>query len=170
MQGLFLVKRLLLITVSAALPAYSQVAPLPRRFRHQPPGLPGRDYPDPLPRANVCRKAMEGDFYMVMGQKVDVIVDWYVKHLVGFKKYHALTDHRSQDTFFNSDGTQEVTGSPNSTEVFSISYGRFEPGAFRGAGRRCLSSTGYTRSVRDSLYLDCRKTSISNRNLCTRSR
>ena len=94
------------------------------------PVYPGVTDPDPLPKASVCRQAMEGDFYMVMGQKVDVVVDWYVKHLVGFKKYHAVTDHRSQDTFFNSEGTQEVTvtGSPNSTEVFSISYGRFGPG------------------------------------------
>lgn len=94
------------------------------------PVYPGVTDPDPLPRANVCRKAMQGDFYMVMGQKVDVVVGWYARHLTGFRKYHAISDRRSQDTFFNSDGTQEVTvtGSPNSTEVFSISYGRFQPG------------------------------------------
>ena len=94
------------------------------------PVYPGVTDPDPLPKARVSRKAMQGEFYMVMAQKVDVVVDWYARHLAGFKKYHAMTDHRSQDTFFNSDGTQEVTvtGSPNSTEVFSISYGRFQPG------------------------------------------
>ncbi len=94
------------------------------------PVYPGVTDLDPLPRANVCSKAMQGDFYMVMGQNVDVVVNWYARHLAGFKKHHAISDHRSQDTFFNSDGTQEVTvtGSPNSTEVFSISYGRFQPG------------------------------------------
>ena len=131
MKGLFLVKCLLLVTVigSAACLFASSVSSTSDSVTSLPV-YPGLTDPNPLPRANVCRKAMEGDFYMVMGQKVDVVVDWYVKHLVGFKKYHALTDHRSQDTFFNSEGTQEVTvtGSPNSTEVFSISYGRFEPG------------------------------------------
>ena len=129
MQRLFVIKHLLLITIvggsawvfaSSAAPTNDPVTSLPV--------YPGVTDPDPLPRANVCRKAMQGDFYMVMGQKVDIVVDWYAKHLVGFKKYHAMTDHRSQDTFFNLDGTQEVTvtGSPNSTEVFSISYGSFQ--------------------------------------------
>lgn len=128
MPGIFVIKRLLLITImsgSACLFAASTNDPVTRL-----PVYPGVTDPDPLPRATVCRKAMEGDFYIVMGQKVDAVVDWYAKHLAGFKKYHAVTDHRSQDTFFNSDGTQEVTvtGNPNNTEVFSISYGRFEPG------------------------------------------
>ena len=131
MKGLFLVKCLLLVTVigGAACLFASSVSSTSDSVTGLPV-YPGVTDPNPLPRANVCRKAMQGDFYMVMGQKVDVVVDWYVKHLVGSKKYHAVTDHRSQDTFFNSDGTQEVTvtGSPNSTEVFSISYGRFEPG------------------------------------------
>jgi hypothetical protein len=131
MPGLFGVKLLLLTTVvgsSACLFAGSAAStsdPVTSL-----PVYPGVTDPDPLPKASVCRKAMEGDFYIVMGEKADAVVDWYARHLPGFKKYHAVTDHRSQDTFFNSDGTQEVTvtGNPNSTEVFSISYGRFQPG------------------------------------------
>jgi hypothetical protein len=61
---------------------------------------------------------------MVMGEKVDVVVDWYAKHLAGFKKYQAVTDHRSQDTFFNSDGTQEVTVIWKSEEYRSVIYSR----------------------------------------------
>ena len=131
MQRLFVIKRLLLITiVGGAACVFAGSAASTSDSVTSLPVYPGVTDPDPLPKANVCRKAMQGDFYMVMGQKVDVVVDWYAKHLAGFKKYHAITDHRSQDTFFNSDGTQEVTvtGSPNSTEVFSISYGRFQPG------------------------------------------
>ena len=94
------------------------------------PIYPGVTDPNPLPKANLCGKAMVGDFYIVMGNKVDVVVGWYAQHLSGFKKYHALVDGRSQDTFWSSDGTQEVTvtGTPNSPEVYSISYGKFTPG------------------------------------------
>ena len=50
-----------------------------------------------------------GRFLHRHGYKVDAVADWYSKELAGFKKYHAIADGRSQDTFFNSDGTQEVT-------------------------------------------------------------
>jgi hypothetical protein len=131
MQRLFVVKRLLLITVvGGAACVFASSAASTNDPVTSLPVYPGVTEPDPLPKASVCRKSMQGDFYIVMGQKVDTVVDWYAKHLARFKKYHAETDHRSQDTFFNSGGTQEVTvtGSPNSTEVFSISYGRFQPG------------------------------------------
>ena len=130
MPGLFAIKRLLLITIVSGAACVFASAPSTSDPVTSLPVYPGVTDPDPLPKANVCRKAMQGDFYMVMGQKVDVVVNWYAKHLAGFRNYHAITDHRSQDTFFNSDGTQEVTvtGNPNSTEVFSISYGRFQPG------------------------------------------
>lgn len=131
MPRLSMVKRLSLITivVGPACIFASSVA-----YANDPvtslPVYPGLTDSDPLPQASVCRKAMQGDFYIVMGQKVEAVVDWYAKHLAGFKKHHAITDHRSQDTFFSSDGTQEVTvtGNPNNAEVFSISYGRFQPG------------------------------------------
>jgi hypothetical protein len=94
------------------------------------PVYPGLTDPNPLPKANLCGKAMVGDFYIVMENKVDVVVSWYAQHLSGFKKYHAVVDGRSQDTFWSSDGTQEVTvtGTPNSSEVYSVSYGKFTPG------------------------------------------
>jgi hypothetical protein len=94
------------------------------------PLYPGVTDSNPLPKATVCKSQMQGDFYIVTGNRVDTVTDWYAKHLNGFKKYHAMTGSRSQDTFFNSDGTQEVTvtGTPDSTDVYSISYGRFQPG------------------------------------------
>ena len=94
------------------------------------PVYPGISDPNPLPKANLCGKAMVGDFYIVMGNKVDVVVGWYAQNLSGFKKYHAVGGGRSQDTFWSSDGTQEVTvtGTPNSPEVYSVSYGKFTPG------------------------------------------
>jgi len=94
------------------------------------PVYPGIKDPDPLPKAMVCKSQMEGDFYIVDGYKVDAVADWYSKELAGFKKYHAIADGRSQDTFFNSEGTQEVTvtGRPGGPDVYSISYGRFQPG------------------------------------------
>ena len=94
------------------------------------PVYPGVKDSDPLPKATVCKSQMEGDFYIVDGYKVDAVADWYSKELAGFKKYHAIADGRSQDTFFNSDGTQEVTvtGRPGGPDVYSISYGRFQPG------------------------------------------
>ena len=131
MKGLFLIKCLLLITIAGgAVCAFANSACSTNDAVTGLPVYPGVTDPDPLPKASVCRKPMQGDFYMVMGQKVDVVVDWYARHLNGFKRYHAVTDHRSQDTFFSSDGTQQltVTGNPNSSEVFSISYGRFQPG------------------------------------------
>ena len=94
------------------------------------PIYPGVTDPDPLPKSMICKSQMQGDFYIIVGKKVDAVANWYAKHLPGFRKYHSITGGRSQDTFFNSDGTQEVTitGSRNSPEVYSISYGRFQPG------------------------------------------
>jgi hypothetical protein len=131
MQTVFVLKRLLLIALmGSAACLFAGGAASANDPVTSLPVYPGMTEPDPLPKANVCRKAMQGDFYMVMGKNVDVVVDWYARHLAGYRKYHAVTGHRSQDSFFNSNGTLEVTvtGSPNSTEVFSISYGRFQPG------------------------------------------
>jgi hypothetical protein len=94
------------------------------------PLCPGVTDPDPLPKATVCKSQTNRDFSIVRGNRVDTVADWYSKHLNGFKKYHPVMDGRTKGTFFNSDGTQEVTvtGTPNSPDVCSISYGRFEPG------------------------------------------
>ena len=94
------------------------------------PIYPGLADSDPLPKSTICKSQMQGDFYIVVGKKADAVTDWYAKHLPGFKKYHSITDGRSQDTFFNADGTQEVTitGGRNNPEVYSVSYNRFQPG------------------------------------------
>jgi hypothetical protein len=96
------------------------------------PGVSGG--PDaPLPEAKVCQSTMVGDFYSfynMKGAKVDGVTQWYASHLAGFHKYHA-GGKRTQDTFFNQSGTLEVTvtGKGDGTDdVYSISYGRFEPG------------------------------------------
>jgi hypothetical protein len=94
------------------------------------PVYPGITDPSSLPQADFCGKQMQGDFYIVVKDRVDVVTNWYGRHLPGFRQYHARTDGRSQDTFFSSDGTREVTvtGSKAGTAVYSISYGRFQPG------------------------------------------
>jgi hypothetical protein len=94
------------------------------------PVYPGITDPSSLPQADFCGKKMQGDFYIVVEDRVDVVTNWYGRHLPGFRKYHARIDGRSQDTFFSSDGTEEVTvtGSKAGTAVYSISYGRFQPG------------------------------------------
>ena len=56
---------------------------------------------------------MQADFYTVYDSKVDATLVWYGVHLPGFKRTHAYTAKRSQDTFYNSEGTMavSVTGS-----------------------------------------------------------
>ncbi len=77
---------------------------------------------------------MEGSFYIVMsgkGEKVKLVAAWYTKHLKSFHAYNANTDGRSQNTFFNQDGTKEVTitsSRGDGDEVFSVSYATFRPG------------------------------------------
>ena len=94
------------------------------------PVYPGVTGSNPLPQSEFCGKQMQQDFYIVMGDKVDVVTKWYVGHLPGYRKYHAVTDGRSQDTFFSPDGSAEVTvtGTRAGSGVYSISYGRFQPG------------------------------------------
>jgi hypothetical protein len=76
---------------------------------------------------------MQTDFYTVYDSKVDATLVWYGAHLPGFKKTHAYTANRSQDTFYNSEGTLavSVTGSSGkgdeNTEAYSVVYTRFQP-------------------------------------------
>ena len=89
--------------------------------------------PTRLPESNVCKSKMQADFYTVYDSKVDATLVWYGAHLPGFKKTHAYAANRSQDTFFNADGTLavSVTGSSGkageNTETYSVLYSRFEP-------------------------------------------
>jgi hypothetical protein len=90
--------------------------------------------PTKLPEAAVCKSKMQADFYSVYDSKVDATVAWYASRLSGFKKTHAYAANRSQDTFYNADGTivVSVTGSAGkdgeNTDTYSVLYARFQPG------------------------------------------
>jgi hypothetical protein len=89
--------------------------------------------PTRLPESNVCGSKMQADFYTVYDSKVDATLVWYGTHLPGFRKAHAYAAGRSQDTFYNNDGTLavSVTGSPGkageNAETYSVVYSRFHP-------------------------------------------
>jgi hypothetical protein len=76
---------------------------------------------------------MQADFYTVYDSKVDATLGWYGAHLPGFKRTHAYAGNRSQDTFYNPEGTLavSVTGSSGkadgNTETYSVVYIRFQP-------------------------------------------
>lgn len=100
------------------------------------PLYPGVASAQPVPPVTICGSEMQGDFYLVMGGKVDAVNEWYAKHLTGFHMYHAVTGGRTQDSFFSADGTKEITVTgrrSDTSEVFSISYGRFHPGLLEKA-------------------------------------
>jgi hypothetical protein len=90
--------------------------------------------PTRLPDSNVCKSKMQADFYSVYDARVDSTLVWYAGHLPGFKKTHAFAADRSQDTFYNSEGTLvvSVTGSAGksgeNTDTYSVVYSRFQPG------------------------------------------
>jgi hypothetical protein len=90
--------------------------------------------PTRLPGSNVCQSKMRADFYTIYDSKVDATLVWYGAHLRGFKKTHAYAANRSQDTFYNPEGTLavSVTGSSGraeeNTETYSVVYARFQPG------------------------------------------
>ncbi len=89
--------------------------------------------PTRLPVSNVCGSKMQADFYTVYDSKLDATLVWYGAHLPGFKKTHAYAANRSQDTFYNSEGSLavSVTGSSGkadqNTETYSVVYSRFQP-------------------------------------------
>ena len=65
--------------------------------------------PTRLPESNVCGSKMQTDFYAVYDSKVDATLVWYGGHLPGFKRTHAYAANRSQDTFYNPEGTLAVS-------------------------------------------------------------
>lgn len=89
--------------------------------------------PTRLPESNVCGSKMQADFYTVYESKVDLTLGWYGAHLPGFKKTHSYVANRSQDTFYNPEGTLavSVTGSlgkaGDNSETYSVVYSRFQP-------------------------------------------
>lgn len=89
--------------------------------------------PTRIPESTVCQSKMQADFYTVFGSKVDATLAWYEAHLPGFKKTHAYAANRSQDTFYNAEGTLAVsiTGSTGkegeNTDTYSVVYLLFQP-------------------------------------------
>ena len=89
--------------------------------------------PTHLPDSSVCGSKMQTDFYTVYDSTVAATIIWYGAHLPGFKKTHAYAANRSQDTFYNSEGTLAVSVSGSSgkadenTETYSVVYSRFQP-------------------------------------------
>ena len=90
--------------------------------------------PTQLPESQVCKSKMEVDFYPVYDSKLNATVAWYDAHLPGFKKTHAYTANRSQETYYKTDGTilVSVTGSPGKEgeymDTYSVLYARLQPG------------------------------------------
>lgn len=90
--------------------------------------------PTRLPDSQYCKSKMQTDFYVVYDSKVNTTLAWYASQLRGFHKVHAYANHRSQDTFYNSDDTLivSVTGEPGNdgenTDTHGIVYARFQPG------------------------------------------
>ncbi|MGH9695279.1 MAG: hypothetical protein ACRD5Z_14110, partial [Bryobacteraceae bacterium] len=74
------------------------------------PGNPMR-----VPDSKLCKCKQETDFYTTHDAKVSAAVAWCTANLAGFRKSHGYAGSRSQDTFFNADGTLvvSITGSRN---------------------------------------------------------
>jgi hypothetical protein len=89
--------------------------------------------PTRLPESVVCNSKTQADFYTVYDAKVDTVLSWYSSRLPDFKRTHAYVNGRSQDTFYNADGSLaiSVTGSAGkadeNTETYSLLYSHFQP-------------------------------------------
>lgn len=93
------------------------------------PIYPGTYMSQPLPHATFCKSATQSVMYMVNDVKVEAVTQWYAARLKEFPRYHSNND-RSRDSFFQPDGTVDVTvtGVPgNSGNLFAISFDRFQP-------------------------------------------
>jgi hypothetical protein len=87
-----------------------------------------------LPDTQMCKSKMQTDFYSLDHGKLSATIAWYGAHLSGFHKTHAYGVDRSQDTFYNADGTVivSITGEPGKNgedvDAHSVVYARFQPG------------------------------------------
>jgi len=105
----------------------------------------GGNEPTKMPEAMVCNSKMQGNLYPLIydifskdynkaNATVAAAVAWYASHLTGFKKVQGYDSRRSQDVFYNADGTilVIVTGSPGakgeSTDAYGVTYERYQPG------------------------------------------
>ena len=90
--------------------------------------------PIKLPEVMICKSKMQTNMYPVGDAKIDATLAWCVAHLQGFKQAHAYSDGRSQNAFYNSDGTLLVSVTGIETKkgengpTGAISYKRFTPG------------------------------------------
>jgi hypothetical protein len=90
--------------------------------------------PTKLPDSTMCKSKMQTDFYSVFDTKVSATLAWYAARLPGFKKTHGYASDRSQDTFYNADGTiiVSITGDPGKdgedTGAYGLVYAKFQPG------------------------------------------
>jgi hypothetical protein len=96
--------------------------------------------PVKMPDGAICKSKMQGDSYSIysyfakQNAKIDEIVAWYGKHLTGFKNVHGYGGGRSQDAFYNANGTIVVivTGNPGAagenTFAYAVAYERYQPG------------------------------------------
>jgi hypothetical protein len=85
--------------------------------------------PQPLAHATFCKSATQSVMYRVANVKAEAVTQWYTTRLKEFPRYHS-NNGRSRDSFFQPDGTVEVTvtGVPgNSGALFAISFDRFQP-------------------------------------------
>jgi hypothetical protein len=100
-----------------------------------------------LPNTKICGKKMQKAFAKApVGKhnKAATVIAYYRAKLPPSMRYsHSVVQGTSQDTFMSTDGSSEVTvtGTPQSDEVYAISFGRFTPplspkeGAAYGSGK-----------------------------------
>jgi hypothetical protein len=90
--------------------------------------------PTQIPESTICKSKVQTDFYSLFDIKTGATLAWYSAHLSGFKKVHGFAMNRSQDAFYNPDGTVIVsitgTHAPDGqdSEGYGIVYMRAQPG------------------------------------------
>jgi hypothetical protein len=105
--------------------------------------------PEKLPDTTICKSKVQMDFYALFDVKTSATISWYAAHLSGFKKVHGYGMNRSQDAFYNSDGTMLVgiTGSPapdgQDSEGHGVVYMRAQP----GLSEKTIASLGQGKTV-----------------------
>lgn len=99
-------------------------------------GAPVALYPNPsrLDDVPVCSSKSVMNLYSVQTGTVKAANEWYAIHLSGFKHVHGMGSGRSQDSYYNRNGTLviSITGKPAAegvdTKVYSIIYALITPG------------------------------------------
>jgi hypothetical protein len=115
--------------------ADSNVEPL-TKLAFPSAGAPITFYNDPnrMDDVPVCKSSAIMVLYTARTGTVSEAVAWYTSHLPGFKHIHGMGSGRSQDAFYNSDGTLvvSITGEPGpegqDPKVGSVLYGAIKPG------------------------------------------